>query len=317
MVERTYLDHYTQQDIAQIERIKTWLESNQYTQAALGRLARVSTSTLNQIINGVYIASPTKQLSQIDQAMAHADAASVDSVNPVETSVFKLAQTSCAMARRYRNFAVFTGYVGTGKTFALKHYVSTHSNTHLIESTPNMTPSSLIKMLARRVTTCDSKGSVSDQFDAIVEVLKDTDSLLIIDEAEFLSAKQLHTLRRLRDLANVGILLAGTEHLHALLKPEYGQFDQIRSRTGFWPETIQKITEEDAAALIQDSFGTEDVPDAVVRRLYQYAKGSARMLVEGLLAGIKAFRKDKVLDVRLVDAVATQVLCLKSLAKEV
>lgn len=317
MTERTYPSHFTQDDIAQIERIKAWLEQNNYTQAALSRLSRVATSTLNQIINGVYITSPTKHLAQVEQAMRHADAASVDAVNPVETSVFKLAQTSCAMARRYRNFAVFTGYVGTGKTFAIKHYTTTHPNTHLIESTPNMTPSSLIKMLARRVATFDGKGSVSEQFDAIVDVLKNTDSLLIIDEAEFLSAKQLHTLRRLRDLANVGILLCGTEHLHALLKPEYGQFDQIRSRTGFWPETIQKISEEDAAALTQDSFGTEDVPEAVVKRLYQYSKGSARMLVEGLLAGIKAFRKDKALDVRLVDAVATQVLCLKSLAKEV
>jgi type II secretory pathway predicted ATPase ExeA len=74
--------------------------------------------------------------------------------------------------------------------------------------------------------------------------------LLIVDEAETLTPHQLHTLRRLRDLANVGIVLAGTEWLTGLIKPERGQFDQIRSRCGFWPETVRGITAEDAAALV-------------------------------------------------------------------
>lgn len=36
--------------------------------------------------------------------------------------------------------------------------------------------------------------------------------------------------------------------------------------------------------------------------------------MEGLVAGIREFRKDNPLDVRLVDAVAKQALCLQSLA---
>ena len=45
-----------------------------------------------------------------------------------------------------------------------------------------------------------------------------------------------------------------------------------------------------------------------------YCKGSARMLVEGLIAGVKEFRRGRALDVKLVDAVAKQALCLQSLA---
>ncbi len=314
MTEKTYPQHYTQADIAAIERILKWMEDRNYKQAALARLSRVAASTLNQILNGVYITSPSKQLAALESAMRHADEASTDSIAPVETSVFKLAQTSCAMARRYRNFAVLTGFVGTGKTFGIKRYAATHSNTHLIEATPTMTRASMVKQLARVVAGYDGKGSIDDRFRIVVDALRNTDSLLIVDEAETLTPAQLHTLRRLRDLANVGILLCGTERLHSIIKPEHGQFDQIRSRAGFWPETVRHITQEDAAALVQSGFGTEDVPEDVVQRLYQYCKGSARMLVEGLIAGIKEFRKSRPLDVKLVDAVAKQALCLQSLA---
>ena len=74
------------------------------------------------------------------------------------------------------------------------------------------------------------------------------------------------------------------------------------------------ITAEDAAALVQSAFGAEEVAEDVIARLYAYCKGSARMLVEGLVAGIKEFRKSRPLDVKLVVAVAKQALCLQSLA---
>ena len=67
-----------------------------------------------------------------------------------------------------------------------------------------------------------------------------------------------------------------------------------------------------AAVVFAES--TEDVADDVVARLYAYSRGSARMLVEGLLAAIKEFRKGRALDVKLVDAVAKQALCLQSVA---
>jgi DNA transposition AAA+ family ATPase len=176
-----------------------------------------------------------------------------------------------------------------------------------------MTPQSLIRQLARAVAGIE-KGSIADKFDQTVESLRDTDSLLIVDEAETLTPHQLHTIRRVRDLARVGFALSGTEHLAGIIKPAHGQFDQIRSRVGFWPETVKGITLEDAAALTQSAFGAEEVADEVIARLFAYCKGSARMLAEGLIAGIREFRRGRALDVKLIDAVARQVLCLQSLA---
>lgn len=310
----SFAPHYTAQDIELINRIRTWMAERNYSQAALARLARISGSSLNQILKGVYATAPGKLLANIDSAMRNFDEGGTDASAAVETGMYKLAHSACNMARKYRNFAVLTGFVGTGKTFALKRYAKASPNVWMIEATPTMTPQSLVRLLARTVLGADPKGCMDDKFHAVVDALRNTDSLLIVDEAETLTPNQLHLLRRLRDKANVGVVLAGTEWLTGLIKPERGQFDQIRSRCGFWPETVRGISADDAAALVQANLGTEDVPDDVVARLYAYSRGSARMLVEGLLAALREYRKGRTLDVKLVDAVAKQALCLQSVA---
>lgn len=310
MKTNSWPSHYSAADIATITQCMAWIESRNYTQAALARLSRISSSSLNQIIKGAYATSPSKLLSHVESAMRHADETSGHGVAAVETSVFRMAYTACDMARRYRNFSVFAAFVGTGKTFAIKHYAASHPNTYVLEATPTMTPQSLTKQLARMVVGLE-KGSIADRFDQVVASLKNTDSLIIVDEAETLTPNQLHTIRRIRDLANIGIVLTGTEYLTGLIKPDHGQFDQIRSRTLFWPETVRCITPADAAALVQSAFGAEEVSEEVIAGLYKYSKGSARMLVEGLIAGLKEFRKNGELTVRLVDAVAKEALCLR------
>lgn len=313
-VSPTWPAHYAAADIDLIQRIQAWIDAHGYSQAALARLARISASSLNQILKGSYATPPAPLLRKVEHAMQHAEATASDVLAPVETSVYQLAITACKMARQYRNFAVLSAWVGTGKTYALRHYARTTPNTHMVESLPTMTSQSLVKRLAADVAGYTGRGSIDDRLMAVVEALRNTDSLLIIDEAETLTPQPLHILRRIRDLAGIGIVLAGTEHLTGIIKPLHGQFDQIRSRTGFWPQTVQGISLEDAAALVQAGFGAEEVPEEVVERMHRYARGSARMLVEGFVSGIRAFRRDQPLSVKLVDAVARQVLCLQSVA---
>lgn len=311
-------EHYSTQDLKNVEFINGWLEARKLSkdgiervsQAALARMARIGVSTFSQVLSLSYGASPSKLIEQVLSAIRHSDEQESDVIPAVETSVFKLVQTACTTARRSRNFSVMSAYVGTGKTFALRYYTRHNANTFMIEANPTLTPSTLIKKLAQTIVGHNAGGKLYDLFEAVVNELKNTDSLIILDEAETLSPKHLEILRRIRDTANVGVVLAGTEYLTGLIRPEHGQFDQIRSRTGFWPETVRRITKEDSAALVQAAFPGEDVSDEVIERMVQYSAGSARMLVEGLVANIHQFRKGRELDVKLVDAVASQALCL-------
>ena len=125
-----------------------------------------------------------------------------------------------------------------------------------------------------------------------------------------------HILRRIRDKAGVGIVLAGTEKLHALIAPEHGEFDQIRSRVVFWLPVIKSIKREDADALAQAAFdmdGIADVPDDVLDALWSYSKGSARMLVENLIPAVRDYglKQGHALEAALVHDIAQQVLNLQ------
>ena len=311
MTEKTYPATYTEADIATLGRINALMAQHGYSQAAVARLARTSASSLNQVIAGNYAASPTAILAKVEAAINNAQEGAGLNVTAVETTVYKMAVSACNLARVNKNIAVLSAYVGTGKTYSLRHYTAHHPNTYLLEATPMMTVNTLIKQLARKVLTYDLKGGLEDKFTAIIDAISGTDTLFIFDEAETVTPSVLNTLRRLRDIGRVGIVLSGTEHLRGIIRPERGQFDQIRSRVGFFPATIQAITAEDVAALVQASFGTEDISEDSIVRLHGYCKGSARMLVEGLIAGLHKYREARPITPALIDGVAQKALCLQ------
>lgn len=147
MTDITFPAHFSPEDIARINQVREWMQTNNYSQGQLARRARLSASTISQILRGLYATSPTPMLDKIFSAIENQES-DASTVEPVKTSVYSMANTCCRMARRYHNFVVFSGYVGTGKTYALRHYAKTHPNTHMIEATPTMTPASLIRQLS-------------------------------------------------------------------------------------------------------------------------------------------------------------------------
>ena len=308
---KTYPDHYIAADIESVTTISAWMTESKYTQAALARLVRISPTTLSQMLNGIYPTSPTKMLRSVAESIKRINDRGTQA-DVVETSVFKLAHASCIKARLNRNFSVFTAYVGTGKTVAIKNYQENNASTYLIEATPLMNVNTLVKLLAQQVLNYDIKGGQDVRFNAVIDALRNTDSVVLIDEAETLTATQLHVIRRLSDIAGIGITLCGTENLRGMINVKHGQFDQIRSRVGFLPPTIQTITRSDAAALVQMAYGAEEVADNIIERLYKYSGGSARMLVRVLIPAMRDFRVQNggILNIKLIDAIAKQTLCL-------
>ena len=306
---------YTEKQIEQVNFIRAFMDKNNFTQTAMAKLSRLKDGTFSSVLSEKYPTDPTGHLAKVLMAIENYDPKKTHVLSShVETSVFKIVQTACQMARRNRNFAIVAAYVGLGKTFSAKMYSKNDPNVYLIEADPAMNANTLTRLLIRQLQIVDCR-TVSERYEAIIEELKGTDSLIIIDEAETISPKALHLIRRIRDKAGVGILLLGTEYLTGLIAPEHGQFDQIRSRVGFWPQTIQTATFADCEAICKGRL--TDVDDATIQRLWAYSKGSMRMLAEGLITAIETYRKDQALTPDLVDAIAQQALTLKLLPKGV
>lgn len=308
---------YTPEDNQQAERIKRWLVDNKKPHAWLGKKADIPGGTLSQILSGKYASSPTRHLAKMTSVLdTESERLKDGTPGYVCGSVHKLIHVVCDRTRKHQNFGVVTGYVGVGKSRTLREYRATTPLTLLIEVSPNMTPGVLLSELLEGLNAAIPAG-LDQKFQALKKVLKGTNYLVIADEAEKMSGMALEYLRRLRDMAQIGIVLVGTEKLTSLIKPQHGQFDQIRSRVGMWPMTIQSISRDDAddmvrAALSDVIADSGELPYDVLEALWAYCEGSARVLNENLIPAIRDYGLGKgPLSGELVHSIAQKVLYMQ------
>lgn len=309
---------YTPEHISSLQATYVWLNrTGAPTKEWLATATGYASGTLASVLSGKYNANPTKHLKVIQDVIARHDervAKGIDDDRFVETSTYKLAQVVCDRARTYRNFGVLSAYVGTGKTTALKRYAHDNAGTLLIEADPSMTSSTLLDEIMEQANIPPVGASRDKKIRAIIKALKGSDRLIILDEAEKVSVSDksnngLEFLRRISDKAGVGVVLAGTEKLYALIAPE-GVFGQIRSRAPIIPAVIKNITKEDAALLINNALPQAD--EATIKTIWSLCRGSARMLCEGLIPAVKDYgiAQDRELNSGLVLAIAKQVMSL-------
>ena len=308
---------YTAQDQERVRVIKKWLADAEKSRAWLSTKASIPSSTLSLILAGKYVSSPTQQLAQI-LSVLDVESLRLKDGTPgyVQGSVHRLMLSVCDRTRKHQNFGVVTGYVGIGKTRFLKEYRATKPMTVLVEASPNMTPGVLLTELLEQLNTAVPPG-LDRKFREVVRVLRGTNYLLMADEAERLSPSAMEYLRRIRDIAEVGVVLCGTERLSGLIKPLHGQFDQVRSRVGIWPKTIERISRDDADEMARAALADMgEISDKVLEALWNYGQGSARVLNESLVGALRDFAKGHVLTAQIVETVAHDALFMAAPRKD-
>lgn len=303
---------YTEQDRAHVEQVSRWLQTNKQPRAWLCKKTNIPGATMSQILAGKYPSSPTAQLDAMLQVLeVESERLKDGPPGYVKGSVHALMNVVFERTRRHANFGVVTGYVGVGKTRFGKEYTASHPMTVMIEASPNMTPGVLLTELLEQLNYPVPPG-LDRKFRDLVRVLSGTTYLVIVDEAERVNSVAMEYLRRLRDKAGIGVVLTGTEKLTALIQVQHGQFDQIRSRVGMWPDTIESISRDDADDMVRAAMSHITVSDEVLDTLWAYSAGSARVLTENLLPAIRDYGQDKTLSPKLVETIAAKVLFMKS-----
>lgn len=301
---------YTPQDQDKVRTIAEWLKAREHSRSWLARKSRISSGTVSQVLGGKYPASPTGHLDAMLAVLAVEDERLQDGTpGYIDGSVHKLVFVVCDRTRKHANFGVISGEVGVGKTRTLHEYQKRRPQTIVIEANPQMTAGALLQELLERLGLQVPHG-MDRKFQAVVKALAGTNYLIVVDEAEIMLGQALHYLRRIRDKAGVGIVLAGTPRLHTLVKPEHGQFDQIRSRVSMWPETIRGISRDDADDIARSALADAgELPDEVLDALWAYCVGSARVLTESLIPALRDYGVGRQpLSAALVDQIAAKVL---------
>lgn len=309
----SYSSKYSVSDQRAVVAVLDWLSRTGKPQGWLARVARINSGTFSQVLNGIYPASPSKFLAQATEAMRlHDERRSKREVPFVETSMVGLARAACERARTYRFIASLVGRVGTGKTTALLHLATEMPNTYVIEANPGMSAGALMEALIKATGTRRAgRGSTEGRFEALVEALRGTSSLVILDEAETVHPRAMHYLRRLRDKAGIGIVLAGTEHLDNTTSDEDGRFGQESSRTLFRPAPVKAITRADCDAVAQAAFDDQELSQPVLDAIWLVCGGSIRVLAEGLIPALRDYGRGQPLAASLVTQVAHEILGIK------
>lgn len=233
------------------ERLERYLEENKLSQAKAAPILGLSQGVLSGYRNSNYdrgdIEAVEKKLSEFFQIQDEKDENtrktevfySKSEDGYVRTSISEGAYKAIRYCQLEKGIVVIDGDAGIGKTKAAAKFVRDNPHTTVyIKASPSLgSTRSLLKMIAKRLSLPDNRRT-EELSESIQEKLRQSDKVLIIDEAQNLKFMALEEIRGWVDediitgKPGVGIVLIGNvEVYNKMLGKQEAIFAQQFSRT--------------------------------------------------------------------------------------
>ncbi|QXO58504.1 AAA family ATPase [Morganella morganii] len=269
-----------------VTELSELLAAKGWSQAQASRGVGVSTAVINQYLQGKYngdVKSVEEKVRQFIQR--EHDRAKARNIKPVYVATYmaKKGMEVIKMAHLDGDINVIYGDAGMGKTMIMCRYATENLSAVLIEADPGYTARVVLEELCNKLGLA-KRGNMHELSEAIIQALRDSGKVILVDEAENLPYRALETLRRIHDKSGVGIVLAGMPRLILNLKGKRGEYKQLYSRVGFALRMGDALPEEDIRQIITELL-PEIEDEAVFSELFKVCKGNARRLFK-LLRGV-------------------------------
>lgn len=287
------------------ERFKKMLEQKQCTISSAARSTDLSAATIHLWLNEKYKGNVEKISKAVEQFIEREElrANNID-IPFVETSVAQDVYEIANTCHIENEIGVCCGYAGLGKTYAVKMYALEHTDVILIEADFGYTPKVLFSEIHKELGF-EGTGALHNMVVDIVDKLKNSGRLIIVDEAENLPYRALELLRRIYDKAKVGILLVGMPKLLKNLKGDKGQYTQLYSRVGVLAE-LKPIVDNDIL-----NIASKITPNSVsiYSKLSAFRGGNTRVLTKLLVRASRiATLNNTTIDEDVLNAALSQLL---------
>jgi len=199
------------------------METETLSQTALSQLTGVGKARLSQWLNGVYKGSvPTIEESIRRWLDSRQTATTLEGQMPtapewVETPSARAVLSALSFAQMAEAVSVVYGGAGVGKTTTLARYKQQAPNVWVVTATPAVSAPGPILTRIAQALGIRSTGAVHMVEANIIERVRETRGLLVIDEAQHLTHRALDAIRSIHDAAGIGLALVGNEIVYSQL----------------------------------------------------------------------------------------------------
>lgn len=265
---------YTDADVADVrQQLNEHQKAESLSWAEISRLigsgpsGQVANSTLSAFANGTYAGGdPEKARNvawKVNRYLQAVEARRNEALQMPDVPGYVATRTSRAMMAQVKfahmgNIAVMIGAAGMGKTETFKRYCAVTNNAfHLEMNQTTRTPGAILHAIAK-VTgrPIKSRGMTTTVlFEDIVNRLKNSVALLIIDEAQHARDDTLDLLRQIHDAAGCGLVLAGNRTVLGRVQAgaREAEFAALHSRVS-WPQAYE-VPYPDDVEMLCDAWG--------------------------------------------------------------
>jgi len=159
--------------------------------------------------------------------------------NPMfcETSITIKMGAICSCCRQDSDIGIIIGASGLGKTENLRQMKRLNRDMILVTGDPTARSLGSILLGISKLLPGISRGACTNSafLSNIIDRLKGSGRLLVIDEAHFLSWEAFEVTRKIYDATGIGLVFVGQQHLYDQMKGGHRKsflWDQIYSRVG-------------------------------------------------------------------------------------
>ncbi|EJD6670152.1 AAA family ATPase [Providencia rettgeri] len=266
-----------------VNELTTMMNNKGWSQAQAARGIGVSTAVINQFLQNKYNGDVNAVEEKVRQFISREQERDKSRrIKPVyvATLMARKGRDVIRMAHMDGDINVIYGDAGMGKTMIMRQYAKEHLDAVLIEADPGYTARVVLEELCNKLGL-SKRGNMHELSEAIIQTLRDSGRIILVDEAENLPYRALETLRRIHDKSGVGIILAGMPRLILNLKGKRGEYKQLYSRVGFALRMGETLPEDDITNMITTMLPEASEPE-VLNALYKACKGNARRLFKFL-----------------------------------